>query len=77
LIKHIPDLVNNPQISMARGMTLKTRQAYSPGLSDQTLAVIDMDLATPPLHWCQLASGSNRAPRKTMHDERRGPNSGA
>jgi len=49
LVKYIPDLVNNPQISMARGMTLKALQAYSPGLSDQTLAAIDMDLAKLPL----------------------------
>jgi hypothetical protein len=49
LVKHVPDLVNNPQISMARGMTLKALQAYSPGLSDQTLAAIDTDLAKLPL----------------------------
>ena len=45
---HIPDMVNNPQISMARGMTLKSLQAYAPNLTDAALASIDADLAKLP-----------------------------
>jgi len=48
LTRHLPDLVNSPQISMARGLTLKGIQAYSPQLSDATLAAIDADLAALP-----------------------------
>jgi hypothetical protein len=50
LTKYVPNLVNSPQISQARGMTLKALQAYSPNLTDATLAAIDMELATLPQH---------------------------
>lgn len=49
LLKDVPDVVNNPQSDMARGMTLKDVQQYAPDmLSDQTLAKIDADLAKLP-----------------------------
>jgi para-nitrobenzyl esterase len=49
LVKYIPDTVSNPQIDMARGMTLKDMQQYAPDtLTDATLAKIDADLANLP-----------------------------
>lgn len=45
LQEHVPDLVGNPQIEMARSMTLKSIQAYAPDLTDEKLAAIDADLA--------------------------------
>ena len=46
LEEHIPEVVNNPQIGMAYGMTLKDVQMYAPDqLSDDVLAEIDEDLA--------------------------------
>ena len=46
LQKHVPELVSNEQIEMARGMTLKTVQQYAPDqMSDKKLADIDADLA--------------------------------
>ena len=49
LVKYIPATVNNPQIDMARGMTLKDTQQYAPdSLTNDTLAKIDADLATLP-----------------------------
>lgn len=45
LEQHIPELINNPQIDMARAMTLKSIQAYAPDLTDDVLAAIDTDLA--------------------------------
>lgn len=49
LLKYIPDTVNNPQIDMARGMTLKDTQQYAPDMvSDQKLAQIDAELAKLP-----------------------------
>lgn len=46
LQKLIPDLIANPQIEMARGMTLKQLQSYGGGeLSDEKLASIDAELA--------------------------------
>lgn len=45
LVKHLPDLVGNPQIEMARGMTLKQIQSYSSdSVTDEVLAKIDADL---------------------------------
>ncbi|MFK4874898.1 hypothetical protein [Novosphingobium sp. ZW T3_23] len=45
LVKHLPDLVSNPQIEMARGMTLKQIQSYSSdSVTDEVLAKIDADL---------------------------------
>ncbi|WP_395334566.1 hypothetical protein WBP06_23710 [Novosphingobium sp. BL-8H] len=49
LVKDVPTLVANPQIDMARGMTLKQVQAYAGDvLSDSVLAKIDADLAQIP-----------------------------
>ncbi len=46
LVKEIPDIVNNDQIAMADGMTLKALQAYAGDLlSDEILAKIDAELA--------------------------------
>ena len=46
LEKHIPQFVSNPQIEMAKAMTLKQIQGYAgDALSDDTLAKIDADLA--------------------------------
>jgi hypothetical protein len=47
--KHIPELSSNPQIEMARSMTLKTIQAYAADqITDEKLALIDADLAKLP-----------------------------
>lgn len=49
LAKYLPDLVSNPQIEMARGMTLKQVQSYSADtVTDAVLAKIDADLAKVP-----------------------------
>ena len=46
LLIHIPDLVNNGMIRMARGRTLKELQAMgAQSLNDEVLAAIDSDLA--------------------------------
>lgn len=50
LDKHIPQLINNDQISQARGLTLKGLQAYAGEvLTDTVLAEIDADLAKVPV----------------------------
>ena len=47
--KHIPGMTNNEQIDMARAMTLKSIQQYSPDdVTDARLAAIDADLAKLP-----------------------------
>ena len=49
LQKDIPDVVNNPQIDQARGMTLQAIQPYAPTqLPDTVLAQVDADLAKVP-----------------------------
>lgn len=49
LLKHIPEMVSNPQIDMAAGMTLRSLQAYSSDLlTDAKLAEIDTELAKLP-----------------------------
>lgn len=48
LNKYIPDVVGNPQIGMARGMTLLALRQYVPTLTDDLLAKIDGDLAALP-----------------------------
>jgi para-nitrobenzyl esterase len=49
LTKYIPDTVNNPQIDMARSMTLKDTQQYAPdSMTDAVLAKIDAELALLP-----------------------------
>lgn len=50
LVKYLPEMINSPQIDMARSMTLKTMQTYAPDkLSDDTLVKIDADLAKVPV----------------------------
>jgi hypothetical protein len=49
LENHIPQLIANEQIQMARQITLKDIQGFAPNvLSDDTLAAIDSDLAKLP-----------------------------
>lgn len=49
LVKRVPDLVNNDQIEMARGMTLRALQPYAGEvLTDEVLKNIDADLAALP-----------------------------
>ena len=49
LVKDIPSTVSNPQIDMARGMTLKDVQQYAPDtLTDAALAKIDGEFAALP-----------------------------
>lgn len=44
--KHVPGLTTNEQVDMARAMTLKDIQAYSPdAITDEKLAAIDADFA--------------------------------
>ena len=49
LDKHVPGMTSNEQIDMARGMTLKDIQQYSPDqLSDKVLTALDADFAKIP-----------------------------
>lgn len=49
LEKHVPDLISNSSIDMARGMSLKAVQGYAGDmLTDAKLAAIDADLAKLP-----------------------------
>jgi uncharacterized protein (DUF305 family) len=49
LTKYIAAMISNPQIDMARSMTLKQLQAYSADtLTDAVLAKIDADFAQLP-----------------------------
>ncbi|WP_037518594.1 hypothetical protein [Sphingomonas sp. LH128] len=49
LDKYIHEMISNPQIEMARSMTLRQLQAYSGDtLKDEVLAKIDADLAAVP-----------------------------
>ncbi|QGP80459.1 hypothetical protein [Sphingobium sp. CAP-1] len=46
LEKHVPGMTGNDQVDMARAMTLKDIQQYSPdAITDKVLAAIDADLA--------------------------------
>jgi len=46
LEKHMPALIGNPQMEMARGMTLKQIQGFAgDAMSDELLAKVDADLA--------------------------------
>jgi hypothetical protein len=48
--KYLPGFSANEQIDMARSLTLKALQQYSPDtISDQALAKIDADFATLPV----------------------------
>jgi hypothetical protein len=50
LAKHIPNIINSPNIEQGAAMTLKDMQQYSPDqLSDKILADIDVDLAKLPV----------------------------
>jgi hypothetical protein len=50
LDKHIPSFASNPQIAMARAMTLKAIQSFAgDALNDAVLAKIDADLAMLPV----------------------------
>lgn len=47
--KHIPGMTANPQLDMARSMTLKGIQQYAPeDVTDARLAAIDADFAKLP-----------------------------
>ncbi|MBL4827000.1 MAG: hypothetical protein JKY66_04690 [Spongiibacteraceae bacterium] len=47
--KHLPGLTNNDQVDMARGMSLKDIQMYSPDeITDEKLAAIDAEIAKLP-----------------------------
>ena len=47
--KYLPDIINNPQVERARGITLKQMQTYVPdSVPDAVLAKIDADLAALP-----------------------------
>src|SRR5688572_23154020 len=49
LDKHMPGFAGNPQIDMARGMTLKQIQQFAgDAVTDEALARIDADLAKIP-----------------------------
>ena len=49
LDKHIHEMISNPQIEMARGMTLKQLQGFAgDALTDEKLAAINADLAKLP-----------------------------
>ena len=49
LEKHLPGMTSNPQIDMARSMTLKQIQGFAPDqFTDEALAKIDADLAAVP-----------------------------
>ena len=46
LMRHVPGVVKSPQISLARGLSLKQLAGFSKaGISPQTLSAIDADLA--------------------------------
>lgn len=49
LDKHMPGFSSNPQIEMAKAMTLKQIQGFAPDMiKDEVLAKIDVDLAKLP-----------------------------
>lgn len=49
LEKHMPGFSSNPQLEMAKAMTLKQIQGFAPDMiKDETLAKIDADLAKLP-----------------------------
>ncbi len=49
LDKHMPGFSGNPQVEMARSMTLKQVQGFAPDqIKDEALAKIDVDLAKLP-----------------------------
>lgn len=49
LEKYVPQLISNPQIAMARSMSLKQLQQYAgDALTDEVMGKIDTDLAKLP-----------------------------
>ena len=51
LDKIMPEFASNPQIDMARGMSLKQVQQYAPDkLTDEVLAKVDAELAKVPVN---------------------------
>jgi hypothetical protein len=49
LLKHLPGLVGNEQIQMARSLTLKQLQGYAgDAITDEKLALVQADLAKLP-----------------------------
>lgn len=49
LVKNLPGFADNPQIEMARSMTLKQIQGFAgDALSDEKLAAVDAELAKLP-----------------------------
>ena len=49
LDKHMPGMSSNPQIDMAKSMTLKQIQGFAPDMiKDEVLAAIDAELAKLP-----------------------------
>lgn len=48
LEKNLPGFTTNPQIDMARSMTLKSVQPYSPTMTDDKLAAIQAELSKLP-----------------------------
>jgi hypothetical protein len=46
LTKHIPDIVSNPQMEQAKGMSLRALQPFAPqAITDDKLKAIESDLA--------------------------------
>jgi para-nitrobenzyl esterase len=49
VLKYIPAMANNPQIDMARGLTLRDTQQFAPDMvTDKALTQIDAELAKLP-----------------------------
>jgi para-nitrobenzyl esterase len=48
LQKHIPDVIGNSQIAMARGVTLSELQSFVPQLTPSLLDAIDAELPAKP-----------------------------
>ncbi|MEO7247596.1 MAG: hypothetical protein ABIW31_04010 [Novosphingobium sp.] len=50
LDKYMPQFSSNPQVDMARGMTLKQVQQFAPEkITDEVLAKVDADLSKLPV----------------------------
>jgi hypothetical protein len=45
LNKYIPEIVSNPQMEQAKGMSLRSLQQFAPNITDDLLKKIDADLA--------------------------------
>ena len=51
LDRHMPSFSSTPGLAGARGMPLRLLQDYVPGMTDETLAAIDAELAQLPPGW--------------------------